>query len=135
MSIAFIVYNKNEDEVVKFCIQNRKILENAKIHATRTEKNKIESALGKKITFTTSLDTKGDMTIAAKTARGEFAAVFYFFPSNDYLTGLNELFNACAKKKTYIALDPSTGDCIIQCLLDGMFLKISVHVDILLIFT
>lgn len=118
MSIAFIVYNKNEDEVVKFCVQNKKILENAKIHATRTEKNKIESALSKKITFAPSLDTKGDVTIAAKAARGEFSAIFYFFPSNEHSSGLHELLTACNKKKAYIALDPNTGDCIIQCLLD-----------------
>lgn len=115
-SIAFIVHSKNEEEVVRFCTLNKPLLANTKILATKTDKNKIESVLDRKINFTSSLESKGDVSVASKASKGEVAAIFYFSPPNDALPGLISLIHSCNKKKVYLALDAYTGDTVIQML-------------------
>lgn len=113
-TIGIVVHAKNEDEVVKFATTNKPLLASAKVLVTRTEKNKIESVLDKKnLISLTSLELKGDANIASKASRGELAAVLYFSPPNDAAAGLIEIASACSKKKTYLALNPETADCIL----------------------
>lgn len=120
--ISFIIHEKNEDEVLKFCNQHKAILSNARILATKTEKNKIETIFGEdRVTVISSLESKGDDFVASKASKGDLSAVFYIAPPTEHLPGLVELVQACNKRKVYLGLDMHTSNGIIQRLVTGIY--------------
>lgn len=117
-TVAFIVDAKNEEDTVRLASAFKSQLNAAKVVATRTEKNKLESVIDKKsIVFTTSLDVQGEKTISAKASRGEVNLLVYLNPpvsDEAMLPRFVDLLQQSLKKHTLLALNYETAETILN---------------------
>ena len=116
-TVAFIVDAKNEDDTVRLATAFKSQLNAAKVVATRTEKNKLESVIDRKaIIFATSLDVQGEKTISAKASRGEVNVLVWLNPTTDeaMLPRFVDLLQQSLKKHTLVALNYETAETVIN---------------------
>ncbi|OOG67076.1 methylglyoxal synthase [Flavobacterium sp. A45] len=118
MEIAIIAHDGKKDDIVKFLIKNREVLQQEKIHfiATGTTGGRAEDA-GFKTTRMLSGPLGGDAQIAGRVAEGKTQMVLFFkdpLSSHPHEADVNMLIRVCDVHNVPLATNEATAQLLIN---------------------
>jgi methylglyoxal synthase len=118
MEIAIIAHDGKKEDLVKFLLKNKTVLqlENINLIATGTTGGKVED-VGFKVTRMLSGPLGGDAQIAARVAEGKTQMVFFFkdpLSSHPHEADINMLIRVCDVHNAPLATNEATAQLLLD---------------------